>query len=226
MRFMAHAKLAALGFAALVFANLGFLVGCGGGGSSSSSGEVITASNTSTPQSKGVGESFQPLTVTVTNNGSPMGNVTVTFTAPATGASGVFANNTNTYSGTTNPNGIITATNFKANTKAGSYSVTASASGATSATFSLTNTALAPATITATKGSNQTAALGVGFGTDLEATVVDSDGNPVNGAVVTFTAPSTGASAMFAASTGTGAPGAGPLRPLRQIRVEWLLRLR
>jgi hypothetical protein len=211
MRFMAHAKLAALGFAALVFANLGFLVGCGGGGSSSSSGEVITASNTSTPQSKGVGESFQPLTVTVTNNGSPMGNVTVTFTAPATGASGVFANNTNTYSGTTNPNGIITATNFKANTKAGSYSVTASASGATSATFSLTNTALAPATITATKGSNQTAALGVGFGTDLEATVVDSDGNPVNGAVVTFTAPSTGASAMFAASTGTGAPGAGPL---------------
>ncbi len=214
MRLKAHARLQGPGFlgvvciVVVVFANFGLLSGCGGGSSSGSSGEVITASTTSTPQSEQVGRSFQPLTVTVTNNGSPMGNVTVTFTAPSTGASGTFVNKTATDTETTDAGGIATATNFTANTIAGSYSVTASASGASSATFSLSNTAGAAATITATKGSNQTQALGVAFGTDLEATVLDSDSNPVSGAVVTFTAPGSGASATFAASGGLGAPGA------------------
>ena len=196
-----------------VVANLGFLAGCGGGGSSGSSGEVITASTSSTPQSVPVGAAFQLLQVQVTNGGTPVGNVSVTFTAPAntTAASGTFANGSATDTETTNADGIAGATTFTANTIAGSYSVTASASGAMSATFSLSNTALAPAKITATTGSNQTAALGVPFANDLAVTVVDIDGNPVSGAVVTFTAPSTGASAMFAASSGTGAPGAGPV---------------
>jgi hypothetical protein len=208
MRLKAHTRLKGPGFLGVVcivivvFANFGLLSGCGGGSSSGSSGEVITASTTSTPQSEQVGRSFQPLTVTVTNNGSPMGNVTVTFTAPSTGASGTFVNKTATDTETTNAGGIATATNFTANTIAGSYSVTASASGASSATFSLSNTAGAAATITATKGSNQTQALGVAFGTDLEATVLDSDSNPVSGAVVTFVAPGSGASATFAASGG------------------------
>src|SRR5579862_9677222 len=197
----------------VVVANLGFLAGCGGGGSSGSSGEVITASTSSTPQSVPVGAAFQLLQVQVTNGGTPVGNVSVTFTAPAntTAASGTFANGSATDTETTNADGIAGATTFTANTIAGSYSVTASASGATSATFSLSNTALGPAKITATTGSNQTAALGVPFANDLAVTVVDIDGNPVSGAVVTFTAPSTGASAIFAASSGTGAPAAGPV---------------
>jgi hypothetical protein len=63
----------------------------------------------------------------------------VTFTAPASGASGTFAGGTNT--ATTNAQGIATANTFTANNIAGGpYNVTASAAGvATPANFSLTN---------------------------------------------------------------------------------------
>ncbi len=194
---------------AAVFLLLAFLIACGGSSSStpppSQTGDVITAVKGTTPQSEQIGQSFQLLQVSVTNNGSPVGNVTVTFTAPSKGASGTFVNGTATDTETTLSNGIATATSFKANTIAGGYSVTASATGATSATFSLTNTAGAAATITATAGSNQSAAAGSNFASALQATVVDSDSNPVSGAVVTFTAPSTGASGSFAASASSAA---------------------
>ncbi len=69
---------------------------------------------------------------------NPLSGVTVTFTAPGSGASGTFAGGVNT--AVTNASGIATAAVFTANRTAGSYNVSASVSGVgTPATFSLTN---------------------------------------------------------------------------------------
>ncbi len=57
-----------------------------------------------------------------------------------------------------------------------------------------------PASIVATAGNPQSAGEDEAFTTALLATVTDSGGHPVNNASVTFTAPSTGASAAFSGS--------------------------
>jgi hypothetical protein len=104
----------------------------------------ITAT-TGTPQSATINTPFATaLAATVMNGaGSPVPGVSVTFTAPASGASGTFANGTATYTTTTNTSGVATATTFTANGTAGSYTVTAAVSGVTAvASFSLTNTPL------------------------------------------------------------------------------------
>ena len=83
------------------------------------------------------------LQATVKDAGSnPVPNVSVTFTAPGSGASGTFSNNTNTIIVNTNSSGIASET-FTANgTPGGPYTVTASVAGAsTPANFSLTNLA-------------------------------------------------------------------------------------
>jgi hypothetical protein len=60
--------------------------------------------------------------------------------------------------------------------------------------------ALAGASVTATAGTPQSTAVGTEFSTALQATVSDGGGNPVSGAVVTFTAPGSGPTANFAGS--------------------------
>ena len=76
----------------------------------------------------------------MTTGGTPTSGVTVTFTAPSTGASGTFAGGVNT--ATTDANGKATSAVFTANSTAGAYTVTATAPGAsTPASFSLTNAA-------------------------------------------------------------------------------------
>jgi hypothetical protein len=102
---------------------------------------------------------------------------------------------------TTNASGVATSAVFTAGTVAGTYNVTASVTGATTnATFGLTNTAGPAATITATGGTPQSVPVSTAFAA-LQATVVDSDQNPVgSGIVVTFTAPGSGASGTFADS--------------------------
>jgi beta-lactamase superfamily II metal-dependent hydrolase len=99
----------------------------------------------------------------------------VTFTAPASGASGTFPGGATNASVITDGSGVATAPPFTANATTGSYSVTAT-SGAASTTFSLTNltqpathfSVTAPAnvtsgvafnvTVTALDGANATAA--------------------------------------------------------------------
>jgi hypothetical protein len=88
-----------------------------------------------------------PLVATVVDSGGnpvPVAGVSVTFTAPATGASGTFASNsTATEIDTTNASGVATSSAFTANaTVGGPYNVTATSTGLTSANFSLTNTAV------------------------------------------------------------------------------------
>ena len=75
-------------------------------------------------------------------NGVGVPNVSVTFTAPTTAASGIFTGGTNTIIEVTNGSGVATAPTFTANgTVGGPYTVTATVSGViTQANFSLTNT--------------------------------------------------------------------------------------
>ncbi|NIM95961.1 MAG: hypothetical protein GTO18_19860 [Anaerolineales bacterium] len=77
------------------------------------------------------------------NYGDPLPGVTVTFTAPSSGASGTFSD-TASYETTavTDSNGIAQTSDFTANTEMGSYTVLASVPGVASpAEFSLVNSA-------------------------------------------------------------------------------------
>jgi len=121
---------------------IGFLTGCSS--SSSTSNGIAIAATSGSGQSAQVSVAFAaPLVATVTANGTPVGGVSVTFTAPASGASGTFATSgTATETDTTSSSGVATSSAFTANSTAGGYSVTASVTGAsTPASYSLTNTA-------------------------------------------------------------------------------------
>jgi hypothetical protein len=107
---------------------------------------IMFANLNTTPQSANTGSPFTyALAVTVEDAGSiPISGVTVVFTAPSSGASGTFSNNTNTITLTTGPTGIASAGTFTANsTVGGPYLVTATATGTalTPVNFSLTNVA-------------------------------------------------------------------------------------
>jgi len=169
------------------------------------------AATSGSPQSAAVNTTFTaPLVATVTMGGSPVSGVFVVFTAPATGASGTFATTlSNAETDTTNSSGVAMSSPFTANGIVGADTVTALAAGTTATVnFSLTNTSGAPASITATSGSLQSATINTAFGAPLSATVVDSNQNPVNGAVVTFTAPANGASGTFAGGANTATTNA------------------
>jgi hypothetical protein len=106
------------------------------------------AAASGTPQSATVSTAFgAPLVATVlASNASPVSGVVVTFTAPATGASGTFASNSNaTETDTTDASGVATSSTFTANGTTGVYTVTATVSGVlTPANFGLTNMAAIP----------------------------------------------------------------------------------
>jgi len=89
--------------------------------------------------------------------------------------------------------------------------VTANVSGvAASANFGLTNLAGQPASIAASAGASQSAVINSVFAINLQATVKDNNGNPVNNVPVTFAAPpQTAASGTFggSATVNTNATG-------------------
>lgn len=154
-----------------------------------------------TPQSAAVSSAFTTaLQATVKDaSNNPVSGVTVTFTAPASGASGKFANNSNTTTAITNASGVATASTFTANTTTGAYTVTASASGVGSpANFSLTNTAGTAAKFVVSAPANASA------GTPFSVTVTaqDSSGNTATNYTGTakFTLGTTDASATVPAN--------------------------
>ena len=104
-----------------------------------------------------------PLVATVKDaGGNTVANAGVTFTAPASGASGTFACGGATATVQTNASGVATSPAFTANGTGGAYSVTAGISGAASpATFSLTN--LSALTITQTSAPAGTTGLAYSF---------------------------------------------------------------
>ena len=207
---------------ALVFSTLSFLTSC----SSSSSTPppppppVIAISATSgTPQTATVSTVFAaPLVATVTTGGNPTQGVTVTFTAPSSGASGTFAGGTNT--ATTDANGVATSAIFTANSTAGAYTVTALAPGAASpASFNLTNSAVVVNSTNYTfymsgeelinAGPNYYALAGAITVDDATGTVVggEQDYNDAFG----ITSPSTGDSITGGTLTVSSTTGAGTL---------------
>jgi uncharacterized protein (TIGR03437 family) len=158
---------------------------------------AITADFSGTPQSTRINTAFlAPLLVNVTDgHGNPVPGVTVSYSAPASGASAALSANSNV----TNAQGQASVTAI-ANAVAGSYAVTAAVAGVGSATFSLTNTQGAAVSIAIVSGNNQTATVTNAFA-PLVVVVLDAGGNRVPGQTVTFSAPQSGASATAAAGT-------------------------
>jgi len=98
--------------------------------------------STGTPQQATINASFATaLQATVIGtDGNPMSGIVVTFTAPTTGATGIFTGLGSQATATTGENGVAIAPPFVADGMAGVYTVTASANGvSTPAVFSLTN---------------------------------------------------------------------------------------
>jgi streptogramin lyase len=166
---------------------------------------IITAT-AGTPQNAAETTTFATaFQVTVTDKyGNPINGATVTFSAPATGASGSFAGISPT-TATTDSTGVATAPAFTANTLLGSYVVTATVAGVLlPATFSLLNLP-GMAFVTPLAGTPQSAVVARAFTSPLQAVVKDQFGNPISGVNVTFAAPASGASGTFASGTATSA---------------------
>ncbi|HZS46038.1 MAG TPA: choice-of-anchor Q domain-containing protein, partial [Blastocatellia bacterium] len=156
-----------------------------------------------TPQKTAPGAAFaNPLQVVVRDaDNNPVSGVTVTFTAPGTGASGLFfPGGVLSISSTSNIDGIAAVGAFIANNSTGSYTVTASVEGnVPPAVFNLSNVNPGPAaSISAKFGTPQAAGLGKAFGAALVVNVTDSQTVPVQGATVTLTiVPNGDAGASF-----------------------------
>lgn len=131
--------------------------------------------------------------------GDPIPGVLVTFTVPSSGPSATVTPNP----ATTDANGVAQVTTT-ANTIAGSYQIIATVTGIpTPIVYNMTNLAGPPAQIGNVGGGGQGASAGTAFTTPVTLQVQDQYGNPVSGALVTFTPPSTGASSSFSPNPAT-----------------------
>jgi len=161
-----------------------------------------------TPQTAILQSAFATgLQVALTNsNGcavtSAAAGVPVTFSAPSSGASGVFSTSgSNTVVLGADASGTVAAPAFTANTTAGSYTVTASSQYGT-VSFALTNTAAGiPARIVAIPLKSGSASVMIRYPEPLQVKVLDSAGNPVAGTAVTFTLGSGSSSACGTSSS-------------------------
>ena len=153
-------------------------------------------STSGTPQSAVVTTAFSaPLGVTVRDiDNNPVAGVTVTFSAPGSGASATF------------PGGATANTNASghaqvdavANSVAGNYLVTASVNGASiSAHFALDNTPGPAVLAVPARGTPQSTQVSQAFAAPLVAKITDSYGNGISGFNVAFSAPGSGASATL-----------------------------
>jgi protocatechuate 3,4-dioxygenase beta subunit len=161
-----------------------------------------------------------PLRARVTDaGGSPVPGATVVFalasTAGGSGASGSanatasasFADGSAQATEMTDASGVATSPLLRADTAAGAFTATASTAGiADPATFTLRNLAGRPATVTAGAASAQSASTGARFPIRLAVTVTDAHGNPVAGALVTFSAPRHGPSGGFGSARHSALP--------------------
>jgi hypothetical protein len=153
-------------------------------------------------QSAQVGQQFAlPLAVNVFDAyGAPVADVTVSFTVvPTNGAGASFVGGGSAASAQANASGTATSPLLVAGSTTGTFAVQSSVSGVSKpVTFTLTDRSLVPYAITPGAGTSQEAQLGTDFAVPLAVTVTDANGNPVVGAKVTFSAPSSGASGVFA----------------------------
>jgi hypothetical protein len=153
-------------------------------------------------QSAKVGAQFSlPLVVNVVDAyGTPVGEANVSFTIiPANGAGATFVGGGTSASAQTDAAGTATSPLLVAGSTAGTFTVQVGVGGLSQpVTFTLTDSASAPYAITPGSGTSQQAPLGTDFAVPLAVTVTDVNNNPVAGAKVTFSAPGSGPSGVFA----------------------------
>jgi hypothetical protein len=143
-------------------------------------------------------------------SGNPVSGASVTFAAPASGASGTFANGTASTTATSDATGQATSSIFTANTTAGGVAVSATSGSATSAGFSLINKPAAASKLifsTAPSG-NQTATATASMG-PYQVQEQDSFGNSVpagSGVTVSLSTSATTGSHFFS-TTQNGVAG-------------------
>lgn len=163
---------------------------------------VVGGSGQSTQLGKPFGSSFQ-VALANTNGCALTGNlagISIGFVAPGSGASGLFSTTgSNQAVVGTDAQGIATAPSFTANHTVGSYAVDAQSDYGT-AKFSVTNTAAGiPTAIAASGATDQQATVNNLYAQPLRARATDANGNPVQGATVTFSVVpgANGAGGMF-----------------------------
>ena len=160
-------------------------------------------------QSAQVGQQFAlPLAVNVSDSyGAAVADASVNFTVvPTDGAQASFVGGGSAASAQTNGLGTATSPLLVAGSTTGTFTVQASVTGVSKlVTFTLTDRAAAAYAIAAGVGTSQEAQVGTDFAVPLAVTVTDSNGNPVAGTQVTFSAPSSGPSGVFAGHGATAA---------------------
>ena len=155
-------------------------------------------------------------------NGCPLtGNlagITVEFDAPGSGASGIFPSSGSRVATVgTDSQGMATAPPFTANYTTGNYSVDAH-SDYGSVEIGLSNTANGLPAVIAAQATGQEAAVNTQYTQPLQVRITDANGNPVQGASVSFAVVPgpTGAGASFlgAPNAVTNADGVATSPPL------------
>ena len=170
---------------------------------------ATTSLNAGSGQSTLVNTGFtNPLVTTVTDAfGNPVSGVSVTFSAPASGASGSFGTcsggNPQTYQCvvTTTASGQASAPALTANTKSGNYSISAVASGTNTVNFAATNTAASAAQVTITPNPDPSSASSV-TSTALGFQLVDLYGNNTTASTggISLTLSTSSTKGVFSAS--------------------------
>ena len=145
----------------------------------------------------------QPFAVlALDTNSNPMVGVSVTFSAPGSGASCSLSNTTTI----TDSNGVA-YTQAKANTISGSYQVTATCGGLT-VNFNITNIPDIVTTVIKISGDNQNTEVGTAFEDPLIIQFTDQYWNPCYGYPVWVVFPITAANVIFGTSTPAQSQGA------------------
>ncbi len=153
-------------------------------------------------QSAKVGEQFSlPLAVNALDAyGAPVADADVSFNVVTTNGAGAnFVGGGSSATAQTDEAGTATSPLLVAGTTAGTFTVQASVSGVSkTVTFTLADLASVPYSMTPGAGTSQEAQAGTDFPVPLAVTVSDANSNPVAGAKVAFSAPTSGPSGVFA----------------------------
>jgi hypothetical protein len=169
------------------------------------SGSVVGGDNQT---AKAGGNFAAPLQVQVNDQyDNPVPGEEVTFTAPDTGPTGSFPDDTQPL--LTDSNGIAAPTTVTANGVLGAWDATATHDTLGALTFSLTNLVGDPGQIELIDGGGQSAQVNTAFADPLQIAVEDDFGNPITGADVEIEVPNSGAAGTFpgAASSASGVTG-------------------
>jgi hypothetical protein len=168
-----------------------------------------------------VGSSLGTLSVKVEDaSGNLIAGIPVTFTVSSNSAAGGNIAGSSTASVTTGTTGsalgVATSPTFTANQSAGVYSITVAAGTLSTSLYTVTNNPDQPSIISVYGNPPTSALVGQLFSSPLSVLVTDRFNNTVNGVNVTFTAPTSGPSGIFAnnktsisATTGSGQGIAG-----------------